>query len=184
MGSTEEGRYRGRWLFHFLRHRTSFLVRVILLGLDLDTLSNPVTRCHSYKTGLVVASTRPSSLVIRDARFRQPDHSVTAILSHGFERMAGSRSSPGITLLQSGLDHSAEHYLVTGELPQDEYSQQVRSYGDSDRELLLRQAPMHARVAMGKEKGKGNPKTALAIWGYQAPSSLVLTYNRNRSKTR
>lgn len=67
-----------------------------------------------------------------------------------------SRHSSGLPLLQAVHDQPAEHYLVGGELPQVEYSQQIRSYGDLDRELILRQAPMHARVAMGKEKG-GKP---------------------------
>lgn len=63
-----------------------------------------------------------------------------------------SKNSPGLPLLEANHSHSGD-YLLGGELPQIDFPQQIRSYGDSSRELVLRQAPMHARVAMGKEKG-------------------------------
>ncbi|PHH75196.1 hypothetical protein CDD80_2578 [Ophiocordyceps camponoti-rufipedis] len=49
-------------------------------------------------------------------------------------------------------------YLAAGELPlpAEETSppQNTESYGDPQRQLTLRQAPMHARVAIGKEKDR------------------------------
>jgi hypothetical protein len=62
-------------------------------------------------------------------------------------------------LQPSGHHHSATtiQYLASGELPvvTEEVSQQeAKYYGDSQRQLTLRQAPMHARVAVGKEKGR------------------------------
>lgn len=52
---------------------------------------------------------------------------------------------------------AAFSYLGGGELPvvSEAGSQhQAKFYGDTQRQLILRQAPMHARVAMGKEKGQ------------------------------
>ncbi|KAK2594701.1 hypothetical protein QQS21_007611 [Conoideocrella luteorostrata] len=55
--------------------------------------------------------------------------------------------------------HSAPtvQYLSSGELPlitEDIPLPQPKYYGDSQRQLMLRQAPMHARVAVGKEKDR------------------------------
>lgn len=50
----------------------------------------------------------------------------------------------------------AVSYLGGGELPliaEEIPLHQAKYYGDSQRQLILRQAPMHARVAVGKEKG-------------------------------
>lgn len=54
-------------------------------------------------------------------------------------------SAPTIQYLSGG-----ELPIVTEDVPQQ---QQAKYYGDSQRQLTLRQAPMHARVAVGKEKG-------------------------------
>lgn len=59
--------------------------------------------------------------------------------------------------LQSGRHSSSLPYLGGGELPlaaQDSPPHHhAETYGDPQRQLTLRQAPMHARVAIGKEKG-------------------------------
>ncbi|RCI10278.1 hypothetical protein L249_8578 [Ophiocordyceps polyrhachis-furcata BCC 54312] len=64
-----------------------------------------------------------------------------------------------LPFLQPGRHHPAAglHYLAGGELPlpvEEPASQQTESYGDPQRQLTLRQAPMHARVAIGKEKDR------------------------------
>jgi hypothetical protein len=70
-----------------------------------------------------------------------------------------------MTVMQQG--HPApEHYLGLGDLQQetDDMHQRVRTHGDPDRQLALRQAPLHARVALGKEKGKESTRGAADIW--------------------
>ncbi|RDA92398.1 hypothetical protein CP533_4734 [Ophiocordyceps camponoti-saundersi (nom. inval.)] len=64
-----------------------------------------------------------------------------------------------LPFIQPGRHHPAAglHYLAGGELPlpvEEPASQQTESYGDPQRQLMLRQAPMHARVAIGKEKDR------------------------------
>ncbi|PFH57049.1 hypothetical protein XA68_15580 [Ophiocordyceps unilateralis] len=63
-----------------------------------------------------------------------------------------------LPFLQPGRHPTAGlHYLAGGELPlpaEESVSQQTESYGDPQRQLTLRQAPMHARVAIGKEKDR------------------------------
>ena len=46
-------------------------------------------------------------------------------------------------------------YPTLGELPPvpETTGQQTKFYGNSQLSLVLRQAPIHARVALGKEKG-------------------------------
>lgn len=61
-----------------------------------------------------------------------------------------------LPFLQPGRHSSSLQYLGGGELPlaaDDASQQEFKSYGDPQRQLTLRQAPMHARVAIGKEKG-------------------------------
>ncbi|OAA51591.1 VosA [Metarhizium rileyi] len=57
-------------------------------------------------------------------------------------------SVPTIQYLAGG-----ELPIVAEEIPQEQQQQQAKYYGDTHRQLTLRQAPMHARVAVGKEKG-------------------------------
>lgn len=58
-------------------------------------------------------------------------------------------------------DSSMGTFLDVGDFPsqQEEPDPVPKSYGDSERELIVKQAPVHARVALGKEKGtvKSNP---------------------------
>jgi hypothetical protein len=58
-----------------------------------------------------------------------------------------------VALMQHG--HApTDHYLGLGDLKSEvDDQQQVKTHGDPDRQLTLRQAPLHARVALGKEKG-------------------------------
>ncbi|KAI9151964.1 Spore development regulator VOSA [Paramyrothecium foliicola] len=66
------------------------------------------------------------------------------------------RQSPVVSLMQAGHHSSAEQYLNLGDITQEpeDAQQQVRTYGDPDRQLVLRQAPLQARVALGKEKDR------------------------------
>ncbi|POR36993.1 Uncharacterized protein TPAR_02808 [Tolypocladium paradoxum] len=62
-----------------------------------------------------------------------------------------------LPFLQPGRHSSSLQYLGAGELPlaaDDASQQEFKSYGDPQRQLTLRQAPMHARVAIGKEKDR------------------------------
>ncbi|PHH59725.1 hypothetical protein CDD81_2643 [Ophiocordyceps australis] len=72
--------------------------------------------------------------------------------------MAGSATNYlDLPFLQPGRYASGLQYLSGGELPlaaDDSPQQHVESYGDPQRQLTLRQAPMHARVAIGKEKDR------------------------------
>ncbi|KFA74868.1 hypothetical protein S40288_06470 [Stachybotrys chartarum IBT 40288] len=65
------------------------------------------------------------------------------------------RQSPIVALMQHG-HASADHYLGLGDLQQEsnDVQHQVKTLGDPDRHLTLRQAPLHARVALGKEKDR------------------------------
>lgn len=65
------------------------------------------------------------------------------------------RQSPIVALMQQG-HASTDHYLGLGDLQQEsnDVQHQVKTLGDPDRHLTLRQAPLHARVALGKEKGE------------------------------
>ncbi|KJZ73757.1 hypothetical protein HIM_06875 [Hirsutella minnesotensis 3608] len=59
--------------------------------------------------------------------------------------------------LQSARHSSSLQYLTGGELPlsgEESPPHHAESYGDPQRQLTLRQAPMHARVAIGKEKDR------------------------------
>jgi hypothetical protein len=58
--------------------------------------------------------------------------------------------------MQAGHHTSVDQYLNIGEVTQEpeDVQQQVRSFGDPERQLVLRQAPLQARVAMGKEKDR------------------------------
>ncbi|TWU75009.1 hypothetical protein ED733_006058 [Metarhizium rileyi] len=58
-------------------------------------------------------------------------------------------SVPTIQYLAGG-----ELPIVAEEIPQEQQQQQAKYYGDTHRQLTLRQAPMHARVAVGKEKDR------------------------------
>ncbi|KAH7312165.1 velvet factor-domain-containing protein [Stachybotrys elegans] len=59
-----------------------------------------------------------------------------------------------VALMQHG-HASADHYLGLGDLKSEvDDQQQVKTHGDPDRQLTLRQAPLHARVALGKEKDR------------------------------
>ncbi|KND88593.1 hypothetical protein TOPH_06745 [Tolypocladium ophioglossoides CBS 100239] len=62
-----------------------------------------------------------------------------------------------LPFLQPGRHFPSLQYLGGGELPlaADNASQQeLKFYGDPQRQLTLRQAPIHARVAIGKEKDR------------------------------
>ncbi|KAM4063169.1 velvet factor domain-containing protein [Hirsutella rhossiliensis] len=60
--------------------------------------------------------------------------------------------------LQTGRHSSSLQYLGGGELPlaaeDSPPHHHAETYGDPQRQLTLRQAPMHARVAIGKEKDR------------------------------
>lgn len=62
--------------------------------------------------------------------------------------------------MQSGqYDPSMGTFLDVGDFPsqQEEPDPVPKSYGDSERELIVKQAPVHARVALGKEKADRKP---------------------------
>jgi hypothetical protein len=65
------------------------------------------------------------------------------------------RQSSVVSLMHGGHHSSADAYLGIGDIHQEpeDTQQQVKAYGNPDRQLVLRQAPLHARVALGKEKG-------------------------------
>ncbi|KPM34503.1 hypothetical protein AK830_g12069 [Neonectria ditissima] len=66
-------------------------------------------------------------------------------------------NSPGIPFMQSGqYDSSVGSYPDNDDFhsPQDEAEPVPKSYGDPERQLFVKQAPIHARVALGKEKDR------------------------------
>lgn len=76
--------------------------------------------------------------------------------------MAGHvRHSPVVPLMQSSHHAPVDQYLGMGELPaqHDDTEPIPKSYGDPERELIMKQSPIHARVALGKEKGKVKSKS-------------------------
>jgi hypothetical protein len=66
------------------------------------------------------------------------------------------RQSSVVSLMHGGHHSSADAYLGIGDIHQEpeDTQQQVKAYGNPDRQLVLRQAPLHARVALGKEKDR------------------------------
>ena len=69
-----------------------------------------------------------------------------------------TRQSPLEQYMHPNQHAPMDQFLGLAELQAQHgiHSIDVSDYGDSDKELVLRQAPLYARVAMGKEKGKSS----------------------------
>ncbi|KAF7551024.1 hypothetical protein G7Z17_g5307 [Cylindrodendrum hubeiense] len=111
-------------------------------------------------TGGSREATRPWRIILVLIRLDQNISSVTQspeVLANLRSMAAPTGNSPGVPFMQPGqYDSSIGNFLDVGDFPsqQEELEPIPKSYGDSERELVVKQAPIHARVALGKEKDR------------------------------